>query len=96
MALDDERLELEDRLDTLRLAPVGQVGEADVVEVVDARLREGEPRLLRVDAERNEHVAGDVLEPYARLDLLPAGRVEAGLALECVLVEALDGDLGDV
>lgn len=96
VSFDDECFELEDGLDAPGLAPVGQVGETDVVEVVHARLREGEPGLLRVDAERDEDVLGDVVEADAGLDLVAARRVEPRLALEDVLVEALDRDLGDV
>lgn len=96
VALDQQRLEFEDGLDTRRLRPGWQVGQANIIEVVHAMLRESEPGLLRVDAKGEKNVFGNVVEADRRLDLLPSCIVECEGRIEGVLVEPLDGNLGDV
>lgn len=96
MSFDDNGLELKGSLHSFSARPARQISEADVVEVVHARLWESEPGLLKVGREVEEDVLGDALEANLGLNLGARADIEGKLGGEAVLVETLDGKLLEV
>lgn len=93
MTLNDDGLELKDGLDSIFARPARQVGQANVVQIVHASLRKGDPRLLKIGRKGEEDVLGNALEFDDRLHLGSGDWVEGRRRRKAVPIESLDGQL---
>lgn len=95
MTLDDQVLESEHGIDALDPCRQREVGETNVVEVVDGSRGEGDPRVRRVHREGEQRRFGQTREADVRRHGLAIG-VKGETRDEGVAVEALDRQLAQL